>query len=142
MKTSRVMQCSRIFPLIIVLTLSGCGGAGSGKLAESECKSLEKLMRAYQDLSKILGDPSEVMVKLGISLEQYNSGGCSPLEQKDSKKLSDSECEDLEGFVEYYKENAEIAVQNGTDPTYSTEKLFEYADKYDDGGCGTSSLLD
>ena len=133
MKTSGATKSLRIFPLIVVLMLSGCGGEGSGQLAESECKALETLISDYQDLSKELEYPKQVLIKMGMSLEQYSSGGCDRFPKSKIKKLSDAECKALEGFIEKYRENVDIAVEGGLDPTYSSEKLFEYSDKYDNG---------
>lgn len=142
------MKYFLVFPLIVVLTLSGCGGSGSGKLSDGVCESLAALIVDYEEQSRQLDDNSDVLIKLGMSYEQYKTGGCAkkaPLPV--SKKLSDAECEALQGFIDYYEEK--VRIQTNTqkitglgDPTRVVELLFEYADKYDNGGCGTSSLLD
>ena len=56
MKTLGVVNYLRIFPLIVVLTLSGCGGAGnggaeSGKLSDAECEDLSRRMQLWADLT-------------------------------------------------------------------------------------------
>lgn len=77
MKTSRVMQCSRIFPLILILTLSGCGGEGSGgagseKLSDARCAELDKLMQEFADIA--VNAQVEAMTNTREGIEDLDAG--------------------------------------------------------------------
>ena len=99
MKTSGVMKSLGIFPLIVVLMLSGCGGEGSGKLSDGVCKDIKALIVEYLRQLEKSNHEDDTLLKVGMAYEQFKRGGCAekitfPFE-RELNELSIKEQEEL-----------------------------------------------
>jgi hypothetical protein len=84
MKTTLVKKCFRIFPLIAVLALSGCG---SPKLSEAQCyelrdamyeMSIQSTFDAFNEDKKDDEDKEEID-KFSEMEKSFDEGGCEEL---------------------------------------------------------------